>query len=120
MEHGQRRAANLVKGLEHGSGEERLRELKLFGLEKRSSCSLQPPERRSEADGVSLFSQGKRDRTRENRLELHHAGHKNSCFNESDVKTWNRMPKAVVESLLMEGLKSHVVLRFTDDLAELS
>ena len=62
-----------MKGLEHKSYEERLRELGLFCLEKRRPrpyCSLQLPESGCSEVGVGLFSQVTSDRMRGYGLKL--------------------------------------------------
>jgi len=75
LEHVQRRATRLVRGLEHNSYEEQLREQVLFSLkeaQRRLYSSLQLPERRLWLGvGIVLFSQVTSDRMRVNGLKLH-------------------------------------------------
>jgi len=104
----------MMRGLEHLSYEERLRELGLFSLKKRrltghlinANKYLQGG---CQEDGARPFSVVPSDRTKDNRHKLKqrkfHLNMWKNFFILRVMEPWNRLPREVVESPSLEIFK---------------
>ncbi|GAB0180012.1 hypothetical protein GRJ2_000466500 [Grus japonensis] len=117
LERVQRRATKLIRGLEHLSYEDRLRELGLFSLEKRqapgrSKCGLPVPEGAYRKAGEGLFIRECSDRTRGNGFKLKEGRFRldvrKKFFTVRVVRHWTRLPREVVDAPSLEVLKTRL------------
>ncbi|GAB0191715.1 hypothetical protein GRJ2_001636800 [Grus japonensis] len=115
LEQAQRRDTKMIRGLEHLSYEERLRELGVFSLEKRRlqgdlTAAFQYLQRAYKKDGDRFFSGAYCSKTRrfngfklkESRFRL---DIRKKFFTMRVVKHWNRLPREVVDTLSLEVFK---------------
>ena len=112
----QKRTMRMIKGLEHLSHEDRLRELGLFSLEKRRlqgdlTAAFQYLKAYKKA-GKELFVRECSDRTRSNGFKLKDGrfrlGRKKNLFTMRVVRHWARLPREAVDAPSLEVFKARL------------
>ena len=104
----------MIRGMEHLSYGERLREVGLFSLEKRRLrgdliVAFQYLKGAYKKDGDKLFSRACCNRTRGNGFKLKEGRFRldirKKFFTVSVVKHWNRLPRKMVDAPSLETFK---------------